>query len=81
MTTPPTQHQLNEAFSNSHDLAPMPECWGTFPDSDAPPMVCGSGIGSFQWFPTEVALISFIRRLSRLVAPGSKLHGTRGDRR
>lgn len=32
-----------------------------FSYSDAPSMICGSGIGSFQWFPTEADLVAFIR--------------------
>ncbi len=61
MTTPPSQDQVNEALNKAHELDPTPECWGMFAYSDAPPMVCGSGIGSFQWFPTEADLVSFIR--------------------
>lgn len=29
--------------------------------SDAPPPVCGSGLGSFHWFSTKAELVSFIR--------------------
>ena len=61
MCQPPTQHQLNKAFNKAHNLDPTPECWGMFAYSDAPPVVCGSGLGSFQWFPTEADLITFIR--------------------
>lgn len=61
MPTPPTQEQLDETFSKSHELDPTPECWGMFAYSDAPPVVCGSGVGSFHWFPTKSELVSFIR--------------------
>ncbi len=61
MATPPTQRQLNEAFSQSHELDPTPACWGLSFYSDAPPTVCGSGIGSFHWFPTQADLVAFIR--------------------
>ena len=61
MTQPPTQDQLNEALNKAHELDPTPECWGMFSYSDAPPMVCGSGIGCFHWFATKADLISFIR--------------------
>ena len=61
MNERPTQNQVNEAFSKSCELDPTPECWGMLAYSDAPPMVCGSGVGSFQWFPAEAELVSFIR--------------------
>jgi hypothetical protein len=61
MNEPPSQEQWDEAFSNSHDLDPTPECWGMFAYSDAPPPVCGSGLGSFHWFHAEAELISFVR--------------------
>ena len=61
MEQPPTQNQLNEALNKAHQLAPTPETWGMFSYSDAPPLVCASGIGSFHWFATKADLISFIR--------------------
>jgi hypothetical protein len=61
MNEPPTQEQWDEAFSASHELEPTPKCWGIFVYSDAPPPVCGSGLGSFHWFRTENELTSFIR--------------------
>ena len=61
MTTPPTEDEWDEAFSKSNQLDATPECWGMFAYSDAPPNVCGSGLGSFQWFPTETELVAFIR--------------------
>ena len=48
-------------FHPIHDLNPIPECWGLFAYSDAPPPVCGSGLGSFHWFPTKTELVAFIR--------------------
>ena len=61
MTQPPTQGKWEQAFSQSHDLDPTSKCWGLFAVSDAPPPVCGSGMGSFHWFQTEAELVSFIR--------------------
>ena len=61
MPQPPPQDEFDAAFSYSHDLDPTPQCWGLFAYSDAPPPVCGSGIGSFHWFPTEAELVAFIR--------------------
>jgi hypothetical protein len=61
MNEPPTQEQWDKAFSTSHELDPTPKCWGMFVCSDAPPPVCGSGLGSFHWFRTENELTSFIR--------------------
>jgi hypothetical protein len=61
MNQQPPQDGWDAAFSQSLDLDPTPECWGIFAYSDAPPPVCGSGMGSFHWFQTEGELISFIR--------------------
>jgi hypothetical protein len=61
MNQPPTQDQWDEAFSKSHELDPSPDCWGLYAYSDAPPPVCGSGLGSFHWFRTQAELVSFVR--------------------
>jgi hypothetical protein len=61
MNQPPTQEQRDEAFLGSQGRDPTPECWGMYVYSDAPPNVCGSGLGSFHWFSTVDDLLSFIR--------------------
>lgn len=61
MDQPPTQDEWDEAFSKSHELDPAPDDWGIFAYSDAPPPVCGSGLGSFHWFQTQADLICFVR--------------------
>jgi hypothetical protein len=61
MKSPPTPEQFDEAFAKSHELDPAADCWGMFAYSDAPPNVCGSGLGSFQWFSTESDMVAFIR--------------------
>ncbi len=61
MNEQPTQDQWDSAFSQSHELDPTSDCWGLFAYSDAPPPVCGSGLGSFHWFRTQAELVAFIR--------------------
>lgn len=61
MKSTPTHEQFDEAFSKSHELDPSPDSWGLFAYSDAPPNVCGSGLGSFQWFNTKADMICFVR--------------------
>jgi hypothetical protein len=57
MVIPPTQDEWDNAFSKSHELDPAPDYWGLFAYSDAPPPVCGSGLGSFHWFRTQSVLV------------------------
>ena len=61
MNRPLTQDEWDETFSRPHELDPTQECWGLFAYWDAPPPVCGSGMGSFHWFRTEGELVAFIR--------------------
>jgi hypothetical protein len=61
MNSPPTREQFDKAFSKSHDLDPAPDSWGMFAYSDAPPNICGSGLGSFQWFPAKAEMLHFVR--------------------
>ena len=57
----PTDAELQQAFSESHDLAPSFTSWGLYAYSDAPPVMCGSGTGSFLWFGGETEMLRFVR--------------------
>ena len=70
MTTPPTQEEWDEAFSRSHELNPTPSSWGLFTYSDAPPNICGSGLGTFQWFRTKTQMLRFVRDYMAWWHPG-----------
>jgi hypothetical protein len=56
-----TQEQFDEAYRTSHELDPETTSWGLFAYSDAPPNVCGSGLGSFQWFQAKAEMLRFVR--------------------
>lgn len=58
---PPSQEVWDHAFTASNRFVPTADCWGLFAYSDAPPPVCGSGIGSFHWLPSRPELIEFVR--------------------
>lgn len=70
MTEPPTQGELDDAFAKSHEFSPTPSTWGLFAYSDAPPVVCGSGMGSFQWFRTKPQMLCFVRDYMAWWHPG-----------
>ncbi|MFO7905716.1 MAG: hypothetical protein R6U98_23870 [Pirellulaceae bacterium] len=60
MITPPTDEQLNDAFSASHEFRPTAASWGLFGYSDAPAPICGSGMGTFHWFETKTEMLEFV---------------------
>ena len=35
-------------------------CWGYYSFSDAPPGMCGGGMGGFTWFTSEESLLTFV---------------------
>ncbi len=56
----PNEETLNAAFNAANERRPTLKSLGLFAYSDAPPMVCGSGIGAFSWFDTKLDMINFV---------------------
>lgn len=56
----PDQNQLSQALNEAHEKLPEKDSWGLFAYSDAPPVICGSGIGAFSWFDSRIDMIEFV---------------------
>jgi len=49
------QSMLEETYNTEA----APGCWGYYSFSDAPPGMCGGGMGGFTWFKKEASLLAF----------------------
>jgi len=49
------QSMLEETYNTEA----TPGCWGYYSFSDAPPGMCGGGMGGFTWFKKEASLLAF----------------------
>ena len=66
----PTKAELESAYSEALTPRSTAEAWVFYVYSDAPPMICGSGMGAFHWFQDREAMFDFVGRVLSWWQPG-----------
>lgn len=46
-------------LEETYNIEAAPGCWGYYSFSDAPPGMCGGGMGGFTWFRDQESLLTF----------------------
>jgi len=51
---------METAFRRTTTPRPKPDAWLFYGYSDAPPVICGAGMGAFQWFKSSKEMVKFV---------------------
>jgi len=56
----PTEQKMQVAFESACDPQPEPSGWLFYGHSDAPPVMCGAGMGALYWFESSKRMVKFV---------------------
>ena len=60
MKKQPSNEEMQAGFGPVQVVRTREDAWVFFGYSDAPPVICGSGIGAFHWFDGRSELLDFL---------------------